>query len=257
MTTWNNITDGTFPAVDSYGVGEVWIVANDDEVLPAVYFNPENDYGYFEFEEIAVEGVVSDDGISLTDLSVGAPAPASAQGALAYNNTSGVFTFTPADTYTKAEADAKYLGGLTVSTIAASGGGTLAYSSGTLSFAPCDTSAFATAADTYTETEVDNAIAAVTVNTALTGTPTAPTAGAGTNNTQVATTAYADASATAAANTAVAAAAVNYTPAATGTANDNAIDNLIAALVAIGDANGDINAVNTALSALTRSDAAP
>ena len=196
--------------------------------------------------ETAVQAAGGAAGIALTDISVGVPGVPAAQGGLAYDNTNGVFTFTPPDSYTKSEADNKYLGGLTVSTLAASGGGTLAYSNGTLSFAPCDTSVLAAANTVYTKGEVDGFIADVTVNTALTGTPTAPTAGAGTNSTQVATTAYADA--------AVAAAASAYTPAATGTANNNAIDNLIAALVAIGTADGDIAATNAALAALVRND---
>ena len=48
---------------------------------------------------------------------------------------------------------------------------------------------------TYTKTEVDTALGvkADLASPALTGTPTAPTAGTGTNSTQIATTAYADA----------------------------------------------------------------
>ena len=81
--------------------------------------------------------------------------------------------------YTKAEADAlldtkiDIDGGLTVTTSAASAGGTLAYSSGTLTFAPADLTALAPLA-----------------SPALTGSPTAPTAAASTNTTQIATTEF-------------------------------------------------------------------
>ena len=52
----------------------------------------------------------------------------------------------------------------------------------------------------------------------------------------------------------VAAASINYTTAATGTANDNAIDNLIAGLVAIGNdaAVTDVSELKAALAALVR-----
>ena len=83
------------------------------------------------------------------------------------------------DTYTKAEADAlldakiDVDGGLTVTTAAADMGGTLAYADGTLTFAPADLSGYAPLA-----------------SPALTGAPTAPTAAASTNTTQVATTEF-------------------------------------------------------------------
>jgi len=48
--------------------------------------------GNFRFLSV---GAVGGGGIALTDLSVGTPASANSSGALAYNNTSGVFTYTP------------------------------------------------------------------------------------------------------------------------------------------------------------------
>ena len=64
---------------------------------------------------------------------------ASGGGSLAYDNTSGVFTFAPADTQTDAEVRAL----LSTTTASASAGGSLAYdnSSGVFTFAPADLSA--------------------------------------------------------------------------------------------------------------------
>ena len=75
-------------------------------------------------------------GVKLTDFSV-ATGAATAGGALAYNNTSGVFTFNPADL-----SDLIGLGSLSVSTGTASGGGSLSYdnSNGTFTFKPADLS---------------------------------------------------------------------------------------------------------------------
>jgi plastocyanin len=47
--------------------------------------------------ELANASDVADSGLALTDLSVGAAASASGSGAIAYNNTTGVFTYTPPD----------------------------------------------------------------------------------------------------------------------------------------------------------------
>jgi len=99
--------------------------------------------------------------ISLANLST-ATGAATGGGTLAYDNTSGVFTFSPADSYTKAEADAAFapigtagiaLTDLSVNTGAANGGGTLLYdnTTGVFSFTP---------ADAYTVDQVDTALTA-------------------------------------------------------------------------------------------------
>lgn len=76
------------------------------------------------------------DKIALTDLSV-TTATAADTSALAYNNTTGVLTFTPVET-----ADFAALDDLSVTTAAASGAGSLSYnnSTGVFTFAPVDTS---------------------------------------------------------------------------------------------------------------------
>ena len=101
--------------------------------------NDSNVKGALQELETALEAIVP--GIQYTALSVEI-ATASGQGNLTYNNLDGKFTFTPADVYTAAAADA--------------------------AFAPIG----------------------VLADAALTGTPTAPTANASTNSTQVATTAF-------------------------------------------------------------------
>ena len=225
--------------------------------------------------------------INLTDLSVETSDTPAAAGALAYDNTSGVFTYSPVDTSllaSTAELAAKAsVTDFSVTTAAASGSGALTYNNaGVFTFTPAavltladfsvsvsaasgqgnlvydnGTGAFTfTPADTYTAAQADAAFApiGVTVDTALTGTPTAPTAASGTSTTQIATTAFAATAAT----EAVAAAAGNYATAAQGAtadANDTDIDDVYTALVAIGN-NGsisDIAGLKAALAALTRS----
>ena len=197
-----------------------------------------------------------------TDLSVTIPPASSGQGNLVYDNVNGVFTFTKPDSYTKAETysqaevDAALNGkadvgdsylktetytttqidtaiagkvaytDLSVTVGTASGQGNLVYDDmGGFTFTPADVytaaqvdSTFALQANTYTTTQVDTALAAKAdlddvytqtevdtalttkadaADAALTGTPTAPTAAAGTNTTQVATTAFVGAAVTA------------------------------------------------------------
>ena len=76
------------------------------------------------------------DKIALTDLSV-TTATAADTSALAYNNTTGVLTFTPVET-----ADFAALDDFSVTTAAASGAGSLSYNNatGVFTFAPVDTS---------------------------------------------------------------------------------------------------------------------
>ncbi len=81
-------------------------------------------------------------------LSVGTPATPSGNGSLAYDSGTGVFTLTPAETQTDAEVRAL----LSTTTASASGGGSLAYDSGTgvFTFAPADSVTTATNATNAT-----------------------------------------------------------------------------------------------------------
>jgi len=76
--------------------------------------------------------------LALDSISIGAPAVASSGGSLAYNNSTGVFTFTPAD-IGSAGVD---LTAFSVTTATASSGGSLAYnnSTGVFTFTPADLS---------------------------------------------------------------------------------------------------------------------
>jgi len=86
-------------------------------------------------------------GIALTDLSVSTNS-ASGNGSLAYNNSTGVFTFTPADASGSGSGIA--LTDLSVNTASASGGGALAYnnSTGVFTFTPASPSGGSTFSDT-------------------------------------------------------------------------------------------------------------
>ena len=88
----------------------------------------------------------ADTGIQLTDLSV-STATASGAGSLTYSNTTGVFTFTPA----AASATGIELTDLSVSTATASGGGSLTYNNttGVFTFTPADLSSYLTS-ETFT-----------------------------------------------------------------------------------------------------------
>ena len=76
----------------------------------------------------ALEYVSPSFGIALGDLSV-TTGSASGSGALAYNGSTGVFTFNPADLTTKIGH-----GDLSVTTATASGGGALSYNNSTGAF---------------------------------------------------------------------------------------------------------------------------
>ena len=83
------------------------------------------------------------DVLTLNSLSV-TTATASGNGGLSYNNTNGVFTFTPPVITTYTDTNAR--NALSVTTGAASGGGTLSYnaSTGVFSYAPADLSGLST-----------------------------------------------------------------------------------------------------------------
>ena len=85
-------------------------------------------------------------GIQLTDLSV-TTGSASGGGGLGYNNTTGVFTFTPADI-----SSFTTLSSFSISTTSASGSGSLSYNNanGVFSFTPPDLTSYLTS---YTETD--------------------------------------------------------------------------------------------------------
>ena len=90
--------------------------------------------------------VTSGSGIALTDLSI-TTASASGGGGLGYNNTTGVFTFAPADI-----SSFTTLSSLSISTTSASGSGSLSYNNanGVFSFTPPDLTSYLTS---YTETD--------------------------------------------------------------------------------------------------------
>lgn len=164
--------------------------------------------------------------IQLTSLSVGSPASASAGGSLAYNSSTGVFTFTPPDLssyITSAAAGVSqsslttqlasyaelasptFTGTPSAPTPAASNNTTQV---ATTAFVQTELAALVASApaslDTLNElatalgsdanfsTTITNSLAAKAplADPTFTGTPIAPTAGSGTNTTQIATTAF-------------------------------------------------------------------
>ena len=144
--------------------------------------------------------------VTLSGLSVGSEASASGDGGIAYNNSTGVFTYTPPDLSTKANlASPALTGNPTAPTQSASDNSTkvatTAYAdtavanivdSSPAALNTLNELAAALGDDENFSTTVTNSIAtkAPLASPALTGTPTAPTASTGTNTTQVATTAF-------------------------------------------------------------------
>ena len=153
-----------------------------------------------------VSGYGISDALSLSSLSVGSEASASGDGGISYNNSTGVFTYTPPDLSAKADlASPALTGNPTAPTQSASDNSTkiatTAYTDtavanivdsapGTLN--TLNELAAALGDDANFSTTVTNNIAtkAPLASAALTGTPTAPTASTGTNTTQIATTAF-------------------------------------------------------------------
>tara|TARA_B100000131_G_scaffold249302_1_gene242541 strand:+ start:3289 stop:4851 length:1563 start_codon:yes stop_codon:yes gene_type:complete len=109
--------------------------------------------------------------ITLSSISVGSNASASGSGGIAYNNSTGVFTYTPPaiDNFITLTSISM------ASNASASGTGGVAYnnSNGQFTYTPPDLSTYATLA-----------------SPALTGAPTAPTAASGSDDTKIATTAF-------------------------------------------------------------------
>ena len=131
------------------------------------------------------------DKIEFTNLSV-TTAAASSGGALSYNNSTGAFTFTPADTTSFGNAS---LNSFSVTTNSPSGSGALSYnnSTGVFSFTPAATfdGAFSSLSGTPTTISGYGITDAVPfASPTFTGIPAAPTAASGTNTTQLATTAF-------------------------------------------------------------------
>lgn len=120
--------------------------ANRANGYTEVYYNFRSDKFFTDatgsqFQELNITldgggggGDIPDDLIKLTDLSVSTGA-ASGGGSLSYDNTTGVFSYAPADT-----ADFITLTDLTVSTATPSGAGSLSYSNttGVFSYAPSE-----------------------------------------------------------------------------------------------------------------------
>jgi hypothetical protein len=132
--------------------------------------------------------------LELTDLSVGANQTPTGEGGIAYDNTTGVFSFTP----TKDIENAGLTGTPTAPTASV---GTSSTQIATTEFVAAEVAALVGAAPATLDTldEIAAAIAddgnfATTVapkaSPALTGIPTAPTAASGTNSTQIATTEF-------------------------------------------------------------------
>jgi hypothetical protein len=132
--------------------------------------------------------------LELTDLSIGNNATPNGEGSIQYNNTTGIFTFTPADTINNASLTG-------VPTAATASEGTSTTQLATTQFVSTAVSNLVGTAPTVLDTlgEISAAIAqdgnfATTVapkaSPIFTGTPTAPTAAEGTNTTQLATTEF-------------------------------------------------------------------
>tara|TARA_B100001113_G_C21108332_1_gene621973 strand:- start:76 stop:1569 length:1494 start_codon:yes stop_codon:yes gene_type:complete len=144
--------------------------------------------------------------VTLSGLSVGSEASASGDGGISYNNSTGVFTYTPPDLSAYATlASPALTGNPTAPTQSASDNSTkiatTAYvetaTANLVDSAPSTLNtlnelAAALGDDENFSTTVTNNIAtkAPLASAALTGTPTAPTASTGTNTTQIATTAF-------------------------------------------------------------------
>ena len=105
---------------------------------------------------------LNSDKLELTDISVTTGA-ASGDGALSYNNTSGVFTFNPADT-----GDLAALDDISVTTGAASGDGALSYNNatGVFTFNPADTGDLAALDDISVTTTTASGGGALSYNNA-------------------------------------------------------------------------------------------
>ena len=132
--------------------------------------------------------------LELTDLSIGSNATASGEGGLVYDNTTGIFTFIP----TKTIVDAGLTGTPTAPTAAL---GTNTSQIATTEFVAAEVAGLIASAPSTLDTlnEIASAInndgnfaatVAPKASPVLTGTPTAPTAAQGTNNSQLATTAF-------------------------------------------------------------------
>lgn len=160
--------------------------------------------------------VQSQQKIEFTDLSIGANATPSGEGSIAYNNTTGIFTFTPTKVINSASltgvptaptavpgTDTTQLA--TTAFVKAALDNLIANSPEALntlnelaqainddaSFATSITNSFNTAlANQLTTVNASLATKANLNNAALTGTPTAPTPGSTSNDTSIATTAY-------------------------------------------------------------------
>ncbi len=144
--------------------------------------------------------------VTLSSLSVGSEASASGDGGIAYNNSTGVFTYTPPDLSSFATlASPALTGNPTAPTQSASDNSTkiatTAYvetaTANLVDSAPSTLNtlnelAAALGDDENFSTTVTNNIAtkAPLASPSLTGTPTAPTASTGTDTTQIATTAF-------------------------------------------------------------------
>lgn len=155
---------------------------------------------------ILIDAQESGSYVTLSGLSVGSEASASGDGGIAYNNSTGVFTYTPPDLSTKANlASPALTGNPTAPTQSASDNSTkiatTAYAdtavanivdSSPAALNTLNELAAALGDDANFSTTVTNSIAtkAPLASPALTGTPTAPTATSGTDTTQVATTAF-------------------------------------------------------------------
>jgi hypothetical protein len=129
--------------------------AGAGNVLVSVVDGPVVDGGTINYD-------TGSSGIALTDLSVFSNSP-SGNGSLTYNNSTGVFTFTPAD----ANAGGIGLTALSVTSNSPSGNGSLTYSNttGVFTFTPADVSVVA---DNYGNSNVATLLSSFGSNTILT-----------------------------------------------------------------------------------------
>jgi hypothetical protein len=136
-------------------VTQAGATAGAGNVLVSVVDGPVVDGGTINYD-------TGSSGIALTDLSVSSNSP-SGNGSLTYNNSTGVFTFTPAD----ANAGGIGLTALSVTSNSPSGNGSLTYSNttGVFTFTPADVSSVA---GNYSNSNVVTLLSSFGSNTILT-----------------------------------------------------------------------------------------
>ena len=150
-----NIVEFTSNTALNIYVTQAGATAGAGNVLVSVVDGPVVDGGTINYD-------TGSSGIALTDLSVSSNSP-SGNGSLTYNNSTGVFTFTPAD----ANAGGIGLTALSVTSNSPSGNGSLTYSNstGVFTFTPANVSSVA---GNYSNSNVVTLLSSFGSNTILT-----------------------------------------------------------------------------------------